>query len=45
MIINESPINKCMIIDFDHTIGYFQQLIYLMNIIKPFIRQNLQKKM
>lgn len=26
--------NKCIIIDFDHTIGYFKQIIYLLNIIE-----------
>lgn len=31
---NKSKIDKCIIIDFDHTIGYFKQIIYLLNIVE-----------
>ena len=30
--------DKCIILDFDCTIGYFKQIIYLLNIIEKYNR-------
>ena len=34
MYSDKSKVDKCIIIDFDHTIGYFKQIIYLLNVVE-----------
>lgn len=36
--------NKYIIVDFDHTIGYFRQIIYILNIIETHFIQGLTKE-
>jgi hypothetical protein len=44
MYSDKSKTDKCIIIDFDHTIGYFRQIIYLLNIIETVYKRKPSKE-